>query len=84
MGASGLGYVISITVLVQTQVPDEMRGRVMALFGMTMQLFPLGFLLGGVLAAMTSNELALVVGGLGTAIPPALAYATSRTLRETV
>lgn len=54
------------------------------MFGMTMSLFPLGFMLGGVLAAVASNELALVVGGLGTAISPALVYATSRTLRETV
>ena len=82
MGVAGVAYVISITVLVQMQVSDEMRGRVMGLFGMSMQLFPLGFLFGGVLAAATSNEVALVVGGLGTAIPPVFAYLASATLRE--
>ncbi|MBT3942631.1 MAG: MFS transporter [Chloroflexi bacterium] len=82
MGAVGLAYVITISVLVQTYTPDEMRGRVMSLFGMTMQLFALGFLLSGVLAEATSNELALVVGGIGVAIPPIFAFATSSELRR--
>lgn len=82
MGAVGLAYVITISVLVQTYTPDEMRGRVMSLFGMTMQLFALGFLLSGVLAEATSNELALVVGGIGVGIPPLVAFATSSGLRR--
>ena len=82
MGAAGLAYVITINVLVQTAVPDEIRGRVMSLFGVTMQLFPVGFLFGGVLASLTSNETALVVGGIGVAAPPIVAYLLSRELRR--
>ncbi|MDP6823852.1 MAG: MFS transporter [Dehalococcoidia bacterium] len=82
MGAVGLAYVITISVLVQTYTPDEMRGRVMSLFGMTMQLFALGFLLSGVLAEATSNEFALVVGGVGVAVPPIMAFIMSSELRR--
>ena len=82
MGAFGLAYVITISVLVQSHTPDEMRGRVMSLFGITMQLFAVGFLLGGVLAEATSNEFALVVGGIGVAIPPIFAYTVSKELRR--
>ncbi len=82
MGTVGLAYVITISVLVQSYTPDEMRGRVMSLFGMTMQLFALGFLLSGVLAEATSNEFALVVGGLGVTVPPIIAFAISAELRR--
>ena len=54
----------------------------MSLFGMTMQLFALGFLLSGVLAEATSNEFALVVGGLGVTVPPIIAFAISAELRR--
>lgn len=59
-----------------------MRGRVMSLFGITMQLFAVGFLLSGLLAQATSNEVALVVGGIGVAIPPIAAYLASDELRR--
>ncbi|MDA1258065.1 MAG: MFS transporter [Chloroflexi bacterium] len=82
MGVFGLAYVITISVLVQTHTPDEMRGRVMSLFGITMQLFAVGFLLGGVIAEATSNEIALIVGGSGMAIPPLIAYVISDEIRR--
>ena len=81
MGATGLAYVITISVLVQSHTPDEMRGRVMSLFGISMQLFALGFLFSGLIAEATSNELALVVGGVGVAVPPLMAYMFSAELR---
>ncbi|HJM53397.1 MAG TPA: MFS transporter [Dehalococcoidia bacterium] len=81
MGATGLAYVITISVLVQSHTPDEMRGRVMSLFGISMQLFALGFLFSGLIAEATSNEFALVVGGVGVAVPPLMAYMFSAELR---
>lgn len=82
MGATGLAYVITISVLVQSHTPNEMRGRVMSLFGISMQLFSLGFLFSGVIAQALSNEIALLIGGIGAAVPPLLAYATSAELRR--
>lgn len=82
MGALGLAYMITISVLVQTHTPDGMRGRVMSLFGITMQLFSVGFLISGLLAEATSNEVALIVGGIGVAIPPIIAYLASDELRR--
>ena len=68
--------------MVQKEIPDEIRGRVMSLFGITMQLFPVGFLIGGVLASVVSNEFALIVGGIGVGIPPILTYGLSREFRN--
>ena len=82
MGVTGLAYVVTISVLVQSHTPNEMRGRVMSLFGISMQLFSLGFLFGGVIAQVTSNEIALLIGGVGSGVPPLLAYATSAELRR--
>ncbi len=82
MGAGGLAYVTIIATMIQGAIPDELRGRVTSVFAITWQLFPLGFLLGGVLAAMLGNETALVIGAIGGALPPLAAYGFSRTFRE--
>jgi MFS family permease len=81
MGAGGIGYVTTINAMVQIAIPDELRGRVTSLFSITMQLFPLGFFAGGLLAATTSNEIAMMVSGVGTALPVVLVYAGSRQFR---
>jgi sugar phosphate permease len=67
----GYGYFITITSLsttLQAHIPDEVRGRVMALwimgFGGTV---PLGLLVGGALATATSVR-AVVVGGAAIAL----------------
>lgn len=57
--------IMSMTVL-QLQVPDLLRGRVMGLHGITYSLMPLGGLVVGALAALTGEPAAIAVaaGGL--------------------
>lgn len=56
-------YMISVQSTLQMQVPDQLRGRVMGVFGMTWNLGPLGALQAGALASAFSPAVAVAVGG---------------------
>jgi len=64
---SGWGFMLMLNMaqtLIQVNVPDHLRGRVMgiytfAFFGM----MPVGALLGGALAQWTNEPLAVMIGG---------------------
>lgn len=61
-GCSSVFMITSMTVL-QLNVPDAIRGRVMGIHGMTYSMIPLGGLLAGAIATMTSAPVAISVGG---------------------
>ena len=65
MGAAGPVYVATIMTVVQVRAPDHMRSRIVAMFSITMQLFPLGWMAGGIIAEVFSNETAGVIGAPG-------------------
>ena len=44
-------------------VPDQLRGRVMGIYGMTWSLFPLGGMQAGAIAEYTSAPFAVALGG---------------------
>ena len=56
-------YMISVQSTLQMQVPDQLRGRVMGVFGMTWNFGPLGALQAGALASAFSPAVAVAVGG---------------------
>ncbi|HXG36501.1 MAG TPA: MFS transporter, partial [Dehalococcoidia bacterium] len=60
-------YMISIQTSLQTMVPDELRGRVMGIYGMTWNIQPLGVMQAGLIASVFSAPLAVAVGGLAVA-----------------
>ena len=82
MGFVGMFWVNTLRTLMQTAVPDEMRGRVMGLYMMTLQAIPLGWLVGGTLATAFGNEAALVIGALVFTSIVALAFIRSPELRR--
>ena len=82
MGVAGAYWMNTMNTVLQTSVPEEMRGRVMSIFTMTLQVLPLGWLLGGVLATLLGNEATLVIGGTVFMTFNLLAYGASRQLRE--
>ena len=51
-------YFVSSMTLMQLAVPDALRGRVMGIYSICFSLIPLGGLLGGVVAAVTSPPFA--------------------------
>jgi predicted MFS family arabinose efflux permease len=81
MGAAGPIYVATIMTVTQMRAPEHMRSRVTAMFSLTMQLFPLGWMAGGILAELFSNETSGVIGALGVGLIPVYLYLTSRKFR---
>ncbi len=62
-GASTSIYMITVMSALQILVPNELRGRVMGIYGMTWSLLPLGAMQAGVIAEYTSAPFAVAVGG---------------------
>lgn len=58
---SSIFMICSMTVL-QLRVPDNLRGRVMGFHGITYSLMPLGGLLAGAIASVSSTPVAVAVG----------------------
>ncbi len=65
MGLSGVIWVNAALTMFQTSATEEMRGRVMSLYVLSMDMFPMGWLIGGTLAAWLGNEQALIISALG-------------------
>ena len=62
-GVSTSIYMITIMSTLQLMVPNELRGRVMGIYGMTWSLLPVGAMQAGAIAEYTSAPLAVAVGG---------------------
>jgi MFS family permease len=56
-------YLTQINTLLQHNVPDRLRGRVMSLYSLCFNLAPLGGLLAGAMAAAVDARFAVGVGG---------------------
>jgi MFS family permease len=80
VGFSGTFYLTQVTTLLQQEVPDRLRGRVLGLYSLCWNLLPLGGLLAGVLAAAVDARFAVLVGGVMVTLS-ALLLLTSRRLR---
>lgn len=64
LGASMMVQMSSSNTLIQSMVPDELRGRVMAAYTMMfMGMGPLGALAGGTVADRVGAPIAVIVGG---------------------
>jgi MFS family permease len=63
MGAFGSIYMITVQTSLQMRVPDELRGRVMGIYGVTHNIGPLGAMQAGLLASIFSAPVALAIGG---------------------
>jgi MFS family permease len=57
-------YMVAVQTTLHMRVPDELRGRVMGVYGMTYNLGPLGALQAGAVAAAFSAPFAVAVGGI--------------------
>ena len=81
-GVSAAFCITTVSTLFQTYAPGRVRGKIMAVYALTLQLFPLGWMLGGFIADTLGAEMALVLGN-GFSISVTLAmFAKSRTFRE--
>ncbi|MBI4236455.1 MAG: MFS transporter [Chloroflexi bacterium] len=62
-GAGNSAYMITIMTILQATVPDELRGRVMGVHGLTWSVMPLGGLQGGMVANFLGAPFAVALGG---------------------
>jgi predicted MFS family arabinose efflux permease len=64
MGAAGTLFMTTVQTTLQLRVPDELRGRVMGVYGMTHNIGPLGSLQAGIIADSFGAPAAVAVGGI--------------------
>jgi hypothetical protein len=61
LGLSGPFWFNAAVTAFQARAGDEMRGRVMSVWAMAQEVFPIGWLVGGALATAFGNERALII-----------------------
>jgi sugar phosphate permease len=64
MGCCLQVYTITLQTTLQLRVPDELRGRVMGIYGITHNIGPLGALQAGLIAGAFGAPAALAVAGI--------------------
>jgi MFS family permease len=79
-GFANTFYMTHVSTFIQSNVPDLLRGRVLAVYSLCWNLLPLGGLIGGSLAALFDARIAVAIGG-GLVAANALLLLTSRRLR---
>ncbi|MBI4493030.1 MAG: MFS transporter [Chloroflexi bacterium] len=81
MGFTNTLYLTLVNTVIQEKVPDRLRGRVMAIYGMGWTFIPVGGILAGALAAALSARFAVLLGGTMVAALALLLLAFGRRLR---
>ena len=81
-GAAQMLYLTTNQTILQLTIEDEMRGRVMGIYMLSQGMMPLGGLLGGGLADVTSAPTAVLIMGMGVCLMAVTFFAFSRELRE--
>lgn len=64
MGLISMPWVTTVLTMFQQAATEKMRGRVMSLYVIAINMFPLGWLFGGAVAEWLGNEEALVISAL--------------------
>jgi MFS family permease len=81
MSVSNTFYLTLVNTVLQENVPNYLRGRVLGIYGLSFNLVPLGGLLAGALAAIADARLAVLLGGTVVAGVALLFLLCSRRLR---
>ena len=81
MGVSTPFWLVALNTALQTTVPENMRGRVLAMYTTVFQTVPLGFILGGMLSALMGEMGAMLACGAAFTALNLIAYTRSPALR---
>jgi predicted MFS family arabinose efflux permease len=82
VGASNSLYLVGGLSTIQQLVPEQLRGRVMGLYGITWSLAPLGMTQGGMVAQFIGAPWAVALGGMVMVVVAGLLYVLSADLRD--
>ena len=82
VGASNSLYLVGGLSTIQQLVPEQLRGRVMGLYGITWSLAPLGMTQGGMIAQYIGAPWAVALGAMVMIVVSGLMYVLSPDLRN--
>ena len=85
LGVSSQFYMTTVSTVLQMNLPNELRGRVMGIYGLVWELMPVGGMIAGGLAEFAGAPIAVASGGiLVTAMALAIAvfYPSIRRLEQ--
>jgi MFS family permease len=68
LGIASQFYITTINTILQVNLPDQLRGRVMGIHGLAWELMPVGGLIAGAIAEYAGAPAAVVVGGALVAV----------------
>ena len=63
LGTASQFYMTTIHAILQVNLPDQLRGRVMGIHGLAWELMPVGGMIGGLIAEVSGAPSAVAVGG---------------------
>jgi MFS family permease len=63
LGVSSQFYMTIISAILQMNLPNELRGRVMGIYGLTWDLMPIGGMIAGTIAEFAGAPMAVAFGG---------------------
>ncbi|MGB7946129.1 MAG: MFS transporter, partial [Candidatus Binatia bacterium] len=63
LGIASQFYITTINAILQVNLPDQLRGRVMGIYGLAWDLMPVGGLIAGAIAEYGGAPMAVLIGG---------------------
>jgi MFS family permease len=63
LGIASQFYITTINAILQVNLPDQLRGRVMGIYGLAWELMPVGGIIFGAIAEFAGAPVAVAVGG---------------------
>jgi MFS family permease len=85
LGMASQFYMTTIHAILQVNLPDHLRGRVMGIHGLAWELMPVGGMIGGVIAEFSGAPAAVAFGGVmvaGMALTVAIFLPSVRRLEQ--
>lgn len=82
LGLASQFYMTTINSILQVNLPDHLRGRVMGIFGLAWELMPVGGMIAGAIAEFAGAPVAVGIGGLMVAGMAAAVAFRSPTIRR--
>jgi MFS family permease len=64
LGITSQAYMTTINTTLQLNLPEQLRGRVMGIFGLTWDLMPVGGMVSGTVAEIAGAPMAVALGGI--------------------
>ncbi len=82
MGTGFACWMVTVPVMLQKYASDEMRGRVVSLYYMTILTYQLGWFFGGYILEITSIEFSVLFSSLSSILIATITIISSRELRK--